>query len=350
MVQARCARYSTTTNRSIAQTCHATDHVLRCRNDVMEHTESKPASRANFSLRNFALSPPDDSIRSYFRTLYQAWGYQHWWPAQSPFEVIVGAFLTQNTSWTNVERALTSLRHAQVLSVRGIRRTPLPKLEQLIRSSGYFRQKAQRLKTFVRFLDHRYSGSLTRMFAQPTAKLREDLLALKGVGPETADSILLYAGNHPAFVVDAYTRRILERHQLIASPASYEEIRQLFEQALGDVPAAESFSPAGGRRENSRANSKPSGPDCLTRGPTYISRTQEASLGALGVSAVNKYPSGPRGSSHRPSRMSTAERTVRVQEFNEMHGLFVGVGKTYCLKSQPRCEQCPLQKFLPEAK
>jgi endonuclease III len=202
----------------------------------------------------------------------------------------------------------------------------------------------------VTFLDQRYGGSLARMFARPTAELRGELLALNGVGPETADSILLYAGNHAAFVVDAYTRRILERHQIVSGATSYDEIRQLFEQALGDLPAAESFSPAGGRRENSRSNSKPSGPDCLTRGPTYISRTQNAFLGALDVSAVNKYPSGPRGSSHRPSRMSTAERTARVQVFNEMHGLFVGVGKTYCLKSQPRCEQCPLQKFLPEAK
>ena len=190
------------------------------------------------------------------------------------------------------------------------------------------------------------------MFARPTAELRDELLALNGVGPETADSILLYAGNHPVFVVDAYTRRILERHQIVSGATSYDEIRQLFEQALDEVPAAESFSPQRrrGRRENPRSNSEPSGPGCLTGRPADFSKTQEFFLGDLGVSAVSKYPSGPRGSSHRPSRMSTAERTARVQVFNEMHGLFVGVGKTYCLKSQPRCEQCPLQKFLPEAK
>ena len=110
---------------------------------------------------------PDQQIRSYFETLYRDWGRQHWWPAQSPFEVIVGAYLTQNTSWANVERAIRSLRTARILTVSGIRRTPLRKLERLIRSAGYFRQKAQRLKTFVRFLDRRYDGSLTRMFAQP---------------------------------------------------------------------------------------------------------------------------------------------------------------------------------------
>ena len=164
-----------------------------------------------------------DQIRAYYHTLFSMWGCQHWWPAHSRFEVILGAYLTQNTSWINVEKALASLRTAGLLSVHGIRRTPRRRLENLIRSSGYFRQKAKRLKTFVRFLDERYEGSLARMFAQPVMKLREELLALNGVGPETADSILLYAGNQPVFVVDAYTRRILERHALIGSRSSCSE-------------------------------------------------------------------------------------------------------------------------------
>lgn len=250
---------------------------------------------------------PDNAIRSYFAALYRAWGRQHWWPAQSPFEVIVGAYLTQNTSWTNVERALSSLRQARILSIAGIRRTPVAKLERAIRSAGYFRQKAQRLKTFVRFLDRRYGGSLARMFSEPTAKLREELLALHGVGPETADSILLYAGNHPVFVVDAYTRRILERHQLIAADTTYEGIRRLLEQALAHLP-------------------------------------EEPPEHAPSITGDS-----PHGSSHPPSRMSTARRTPTAQVFNEMHGLIVGVGKNYCKKSQPECEQCPLRKFLPGA-
>ena len=168
------------------------------------------------------------------------------------------------------------------------------------------------MKTFVRFLDERYGGSLTRMFAQPTEELREELLALNGVGPETADSILLYAGNHPVFVVDAYTRRILERHELISVTATYEDIRQLFERALAPVTEV-SLDP-------NLASPKPR---------------------AVAV--------GPRGSCHAPSPMSTAVRTPAVQVFNEMHGLIVGVGKNYCKKSQPSCEQCPLQKFLPGA-
>ncbi len=278
-----------------------------------------------------------DAICAYYNTLFSAWGRQHWWPAQSRFEVIVGAYLTQNTSWTNVEKALGNLRRARLLTIRGIRRAPQPELEQWIRPAGYFRQKAQRLKTFVRFLDTRYSGSLARMFARPTAELRDELLALNGVGPETADSILLYGGNHPVFVVDAYTRRILERHEIVSSAAGYEDIRLLFEQALGEAPAAEGFSPPRrrGRRENSRSSSN------------YCASNQEV---ALGVSTVNGYSQGPRGSWHRPSAVSEAARPPLVQAFNEMHGLMVGVGKTYCLKSQPRCEQCPLQKFLPRAK
>ncbi len=252
-----------------------------------------------------------EAIGAYYHTLFSAWGRQHWWPAQSRFEVIVGAYLTQNTTWTNVERALGNLRKARLLTIRGVRRTPQSKLEQLIRPAGYFRQKAQRLKTFVSFLDERYGGSLVRMFARPTAELREELLALNGVGPETADSILLYAGNHPSYVVDAYTRRILERHQIISSAASYDEIRQLFEQALAAIAA---------NAQQSQAH-----------GTVHLATR-------------------PRGSSHPPSAVSEVTRPPVVQVFNEMHGLLVGVGKNYCLKSQMRCDACPLREFLPTSK
>src|ERR1700692_3632994 len=173
-----------------------------------------------------------DAIREYYHTLFSAWGRQHWWPAQSRLEMIVGAYLTQNTSWTNVEKALGNLRKARLLTISGIRRTPLRKLEQLIRPAGYFRQKAQRLKTFVSFLDERCSGSFERMFARPTAELRDELLALNGIGPETADSILLYAGNHPVFVVDAYTRRILDRHE-IRSTTRRTALAQMYNEMHG---------------------------------------------------------------------------------------------------------------------
>src|SRR6476659_5810315 len=183
-----------------------------------------------------------DEIPEYYTALLSRYGPQNWWPAHSRFEVIVGAYLTQNTNWSNVEKAMINLRRARRLSVSAMRAIPLDELETLVRPSGYFRQKARNLKTFIAFLDERYSGSLTRMFTQPTEKLRAELLELNGVGPETADSILLYAGNHPVFVVDAYTRRVLERHGIISagsknSKTGYEEIRSLIEHAVSNAEA-----------------------------------------------------------------------------------------------------------------
>lgn len=250
-----------------------------------------------------------EQIRAYYNTLFRAWGPQHWWPARTQFEVIAGAYLTQNTAWTNVEKALANLRAAGVLNINGIREISLAELELLLRPAGYFRQKAKRLKILVSFLDEEYGGSLKRMFARPTEELRKELLNLNGVGPETADSILLYAGNHPVFVVDAYTRRILARHELLPENADYEEIRQCFQQALS--PVADSVS----------------------------AQRRKPCLGA-----------GLPGASHPPSRMSTAKRTAITQVYNEMHGLIVGVGKFYCKKSQPRCDECPLREFLPAPK
>jgi len=237
-----------------------------------------------------------------YRKLARTWGRQHWWPAETPFEVIIGSILTQNTSWTNVERAIASLRAANRLSIEDIRKVPLRTLQRLIRSSGYFRQKAQRLKNFVAFLDVRYGGSLERMFATPTEQLRAELLALNGIGAETADSILLYAGNHPIFVVDAYTRRILERHDAVTARAKYDEIRTLVECALqGVMPLPAPFDPTAKQQ---------------------------------------------RPQAHPPSAMSTAQRTPLAQVYNEMHGLFVQVGKHYCLKRAPKCETCPLGPLL----
>src|SRR5207245_236846 len=132
----------------------------------------------------------EEQIRAYYYTLFQVWGPQHWWPARSRFEVIVGAYLTQATSWTNVERALRRLRSAGLLNLRAMREVSLTKLESQIRSAGYFRRKAQRLKTFVAFLDDHYGGSLTRMLAPPPAQPRQEPLGLNGLGPETAHPII----------------------------------------------------------------------------------------------------------------------------------------------------------------
>ncbi len=183
-----------------------------------------------------SLSPEVPEIEGYYRALFAALGPQHWWPARTPFEVIVGAILTQNTAWVNVERALANLRREQLLTPLALERVSVARLARLIRPSGYFRQKAKKLKAFLRFLRKEHGGSLKRMFHTPTAELREKLLRVHGIGPETADSILLYAGNHPVFVVDAYTKRILERHGLAGEKAGYEDVRRLFEQNLpGDT-------------------------------------------------------------------------------------------------------------------
>jgi endonuclease III related protein len=262
------------------------------------------------------LRSAEQALRKYYHALYDAWGAQHWWPGETEFEVIVGAYLTQNTAWTNVERALANMRAANVLSVNGIRKIAPARLQRLIRPSGYFRQKAGRIKTFVAFLDREYGGSLEKLFSQPTEKIRERLLSLNGVGPETADSILLYAGNHPVFVVDAYTRRVLERHKILPANADYEDIRQLFERAL--QPIAE--LPSHADPEPQRGPSQKDGP-----GPSPI------------------FPA----SAHSPSTMSATKRTTVVQTYNEMHGLVVGVGKHFCRKSQAKCDGCPLQPFLP---
>lgn len=165
-----------------------------------------------------------------FHLLDRALGPQHWWPGETPFEVIVGAILTQSTAWGNVEQAISNLKHEKKLNPEGISRLSTSKLARLIRPSGYYNQKAKRLKTFVFFLN-RY-GSLRNMFLQPTRILREALLSLHGIGPETADSILLYAGGHLVFVVDAYTRRIFVRHGWTHDQASYQDIQELFQAHL----------------------------------------------------------------------------------------------------------------------
>ncbi len=217
-----------------------------------------------------AAQAPKRALSVFYHALRRRLGPQHWWPAQTPFEVIVGAILTQNTSWANVERAIANLRSASLLQPAALARVRLSRLERLVRPSGYYRQKAKKLKAFVQFLDRDFGGSLDRMFRQPTAALRQRLLAIHGIGPETADSILLYAGNHPVFVMDAYTRRILSRHGLAHPDADYHQAQALFHAEL--------------------------------------------------------------------------PRQARI--FNEYHALLVETGKRWCIKSEPRCGECPLGRFL----
>lgn len=163
-----------------------------------------------------------------YQRLYEVYGPRHWWPGESAFEVMVGAILTQNTSWKNVEKAIGHLKEKGVLNSDGIYKLSKSKLASLIRSSGYYRIKADRLKSFVNFLFEGYNGDIKKMRGERIEELRKKLLGVRGIGPETADSILLYGLKKPIFVVDAYTKRILSRHKLISEKASYEEVQRLF--------------------------------------------------------------------------------------------------------------------------
>lgn len=215
--------------------------------------------------------PPLDE---YFNSLFTALGPQHWWPGNSPLEIVVGAILTQNTSWKNVEQAISNLREANLLSAAAIQNVNLRRLERLLRPSGYFRQKARKLKAFCTFLHTEYAGSLDGMFATPTIVLREKLLGVYGIGPETADSILLYAGGHGVFVVDTYTRRMLARHGWVGENPKYNRVQWLFER---------------------------------------------------------KFPGNSK-------------------VFNEFHALIVQAGKRWCLAQNPKCEECPLGRYLEEGR
>lgn len=167
-----------------------------------------------------------------YQKMFDALGPRHWWPGETPFEVIIGAILTQNTNWSNVEKAIKNLKMAGKLSPEGIYELSVTELAKLIRPSGFFNVKAKRVKAFINWLFSRYEGNLSKMFAQDLQALRSELLSVKGIGPETADSILLYAGNMPTFVVDAYTHRIFSRHELIPEESTYDEMKSFFEENL----------------------------------------------------------------------------------------------------------------------
>ena len=204
-----------------------------------------------------------------YHKLSYAFGPQHWWPADTPFEIAVGAILTQNTNWGNVEKAIQNLKSRDALSARVIYEMPVKELAELIRPAGYFNIKTQRLKSFINFLMSDYHGSMKQMKNGEMHLLREQLLAVSGIGPETADSILLYALGKPVFVIDAYTKRVLSRHRILDDSRSYDEFQAIFH--------------------------------------------------------------------------ATLKKDEKL--FNEYHALFVKVGKTFCRKSKPSCDICPLSTF-----
>jgi endonuclease-3 related protein len=173
-----------------------------------------------------------------YKRMEDRFGPQNWWPAQSELEVVVGAVLTQNTNWNNVEKAISSLKEKNLLSVKGIHAATAERLAQVIRPAGYYNVKARRLKNLLNLIVESYNGKLSKLLKENTNRMREMLLSVNGVGPETADSILLYAAHRPVFVVDAYTRRILARHGFVHNRSGYDDVQRIFQDHL---PADEAF-------------------------------------------------------------------------------------------------------------
>ncbi len=167
-----------------------------------------------------------------YNSLFKSFGKQHWWPGETDFEVVIGAILTQNTNWSNVEKAIKNLKTAKVFTPKKFHEIKIEKLAELIKPSGYFNVKARRLKNFIEWLFLEYNGSLSKLFKLDCDSLREQLLSVNGIGKETADSIILYAAEKPAFVVDAYTKRVLLRHGLITDDYDYDKVKAVFEDNL----------------------------------------------------------------------------------------------------------------------
>lgn len=217
-----------------------------------------------------------------YQLLFDRFGPQNWWPGETVFEVITGAILTQNTNWANVEKAITNLKSADLLTPERLYHLDISQLAELIRPAGYYNIKAKRLKSFLNWLFHNYDGRLENLEDLGTDRLRAELLAVNGVGPETADSILLYAFGRPIFVVDAYTARVAVRHGLIEPDADYEQLRELFQSNLPHSPTL-----------------------CEAKRSSGV---QESQL------------------------------------FNEYHALLVRLGKEFC-RPTARCSGCPLEKL-----
>jgi len=233
-------------------------------------------------------------LRRAYQLMRARSGHQHWWPGETPFEVCVGAILTQNTAWTNVERAIANLKAAQVLEPGKLFALPERKLAELIRPAGYFNVKARRLRSFLRVIVEECDGDLKKLFAGETFAVRERLLAIPGIGPETADSLLLYAGGHHSFVIDAYTKRIFQRHGW--SPGSTRLRSATARQAVQSPKSSVSYD----------------------------------ELKLLCESALNQKSGG-----------------ARLDYWQDYHAQLVVVGKHFCRKRAPRCDECPLKPLLP---
>lgn len=176
--------------------------------------------------------PENPEIQNAFDALFRHYGKQHWWPAKTRLEIMLGAILTQNTAWANVDLALSNLRKADALTFQALEESSREQIAEWIRPSGFFNQKSGYIKAMIEMIRDRFDGSLDNLFSLETRELREELLSWKGFGKETADSVILYAANKPAFVVDAYTKRICTRHEWVNEKVKYDDLAKLFTDHL----------------------------------------------------------------------------------------------------------------------
>jgi endonuclease-3 related protein len=221
--------------------------------------------------------PAREALLDVYHRLYAAYGPQGWWPGGSPFEVVVGAILTQAATWANVEKAIDNLKAAGVLSPRGILETPADDLAPLVYPAGYYNAKARKLKAFVEMLFERHSGDLDRLFALPLSELRRELLATHGIGPETADAVILYAAGRPCFVVDAYTRRVFGRLGLAPAKEDYGAWQRLFEEALPpDAPLFNEYHALIDRHAKTLCRKEPLCGQCFLREACPTGRREPA--------------------------------------------------------------------------
>lgn len=245
-------------------------------------------SKKFYQPKSKPLNPKD--LHRVYKDLRKHFGHQNWWPGETPLEVMVGAILTQNTAWTNVEKAILNLKKAGALNLKSLRSIPDKKLAELIMPSGFFNVKAKRLKEFVAFIFSEYQGSLSRMFKESGNVLREKLLAVKGIGRETADSILLYAAGKRFFVIDAYTKRIFSRHRI-------------------GLPSA--------IRKRHRSSHLPGSSEYLQSMDYELWRELFES--------------------HLPAS---------IPLYNDFHAQIVATAKVFCKASKVLCNSCPLQSYL----
>ena len=204
-----------------------------------------------------------ETLMTIYDLLFTAYGPQNWWPAESQFEMMIGAILTQNTSWKNVEKAIQNLKRRDLLSVEALSDIPVPTLAEHIRPAGYFNIKAKRLKNLIAFIQEKYGGDLSELFSGDTETIRMELLSVRGIGLETADSMLLYGAGRALFVVDTYTHRILSRHNLIGEEAGYYDLQMLFMDNLPhEVELFKEFHALIVKTGKDYCRKKPLCPDC----------------------------------------------------------------------------------------